>query len=82
MKDYKYLLFIEVGSKPKTKVFEVKNKISLYKLGSIKWFPAWRKYCFFIDVPSIFDADCLSDIQDFINTLMAERKKDKERGKS
>jgi len=75
MNDYKYLVFVEVESKTKTKVFEVRNKLSGGILGFVKWYAPWRKYCLFIDFPGlVFDASCLADIQDFINKLMAERK--------
>ena len=75
MKDYKYLSFVELMSKGKTKVFEVRNKISGGCLGSIKWYVPWRRYCLFIDFPGlVFDAGCLADIQDFINSLMTERR--------
>jgi len=73
---YKYLSFIETDSKPKTKVFEVRNNISKDLLGFVKWYAPWRKYCFFTrQYELVFDAGCLADIQDFIDTLMEERKK-------
>jgi hypothetical protein len=78
MKEYKYLKFIEVEAKTKTKVFEVRNKLYGDLLGFVKWYAPWRKYCLFLDSAGIvFDANCLADIHDFINTLMAERKGNK-----
>jgi len=75
---YKYISFIELDSKPKTKVFEVRNFSGGALLGCVKWYAPWRKYCFFIDFPGrVFDAGCLADIQDFMNKLMAERKEAK-----
>lgn len=43
-----YLEFNElIPNKPiKTKIFEVKNKITDYYLGDIKWDFAWRQYVF------------------------------------
>ena len=79
MNDYKYLSFIELNPNKKTKVFEVRNKISGGRLGCVKWYAPWRRYCFFVDFPGIvFDAGCLADIQDFINKLMEERKEKNE----
>ncbi len=76
MKDYKYLSFIETKSKPKTKVYAVKSKSFGDLLGYVKWYAPWRKYCYFISYAGlVFDAGCLADIQDFINTLMDERRK-------
>ena len=78
MKDYKYLKFIEAALKPKTKVFEVRSKVSGELLGYVKWYAPWRRYCFIVDLPNtLFDASCLADIQDFINTLMTERRGEK-----
>jgi len=78
MKDYKYLSFVEVASKTKTKVFGVRSKVPCPPLGLVKWYAPWRRYCLFIDRPNIvFDAGCLADIQDFINTLMEERREGK-----
>jgi hypothetical protein len=71
----KYLCFEELESKPKTKQFAVKNKTSDFILGYVKWYSPWRRYCFFIDKPSlVFDTGCLGEICDFINKLMLERK--------
>jgi hypothetical protein len=73
---YKYISFIEQEPKAKTKVFAVMSKQSNVLLGSVKWYGPWRRYCLFIDKPGfVFDAGCLADIQDFMNRLMAERRK-------
>jgi hypothetical protein len=76
MNKYKFISFIEQEPKAKTKVFEVRSKQFNALLGSVKWYGPWRRYCLFIDKPGlVFDADCLADIQDFINGLMADRRK-------
>jgi len=73
--DSQYLCFEELEPKPKTKQFAVKNKTSDFILGYVKWYGPWRKYCFFTDLSEIvFDVGCLTEICDFINKLMAERK--------
>jgi hypothetical protein len=75
MNEYKYLSFVELPPKAKTKCFWVKNKLTGYLLGAIKWYAPWRKYCFFVDTTGlVFDAGCLADIQEFMNGLMAERR--------
>jgi len=57
-----------------TSRWAVRNRKSNYLLGWIKWYGAWRRYCFFPLVDSVFSADCLADIQETIGALMAERK--------
>lgn len=34
-------------------------------LGAIKWYGAWRRYCFFPLGQTIFEQDCLRDIAAF-----------------
>jgi len=79
-KTYKYLCFEELKAKTKTKQFTVRNKLSDFILGYVKWYAPWRRYCFFTrpyQSEIVFDASCLADIQDFINGLMSERKEKK-----
>ena len=73
--EYKYISFTERDPKPKTKVFTVESKNFCCLLGVVKWHTPWRRYCFFVEDGTFFDADCLRDIQDFINGLMLERRK-------
>jgi len=80
----KYLCFEEIGKylnafqlevKTKTKQFAIKNEASGIVLGYVKWYAPWRKYCFFTAHSDlIFDAGCLTEIKDFIDGLMSERK--------
>jgi len=72
-----YLHFEELERKTKTKLFAIKNKLSGLVLGSVKWYAPWRRYCFFpTHANLVFDAGCLSEINNFINKLMEERKKE------
>jgi hypothetical protein len=73
---YKYICFEERHLPKKTRTFLVKNKAFNYLLGEIKWYAPWRKYCFCTSISEgrVFDAGCLSDIQEFITQLMSERK--------
>jgi hypothetical protein len=61
----------------KTKIFLVKTLDSDSFLGVIKWYGAWRKYCFFPtpDVQTVYEWICLRDIADF---CQEETKKYKE----
>lgn len=58
----------------KTTTYEVRNLDKTILLGHIKWHGAWRKYCFFPQGDTIFDAICLQDIIMFIDAQMAVRK--------
>ncbi len=67
----KYINFEFLEKKPKTVVYAVVNiKYGNY-LGIIKWYPAWRKYCFFSnDGNYIYDTICLNEISEFMQGLM------------
>lgn len=63
-----YLKFIEIPTGQKTKRWKIFSKSSGDWLGSIKWYGAWRQYCFFTDTDNltIWNKGCLADIQKFI----------------
>jgi len=57
----------------KTKIIGVGNN-SGEKLGIIKWKVGWRRYTFEPYPETVWDCKCLTDIIEFINELMEERK--------
>lgn len=63
----KYLTIQQTGTSQsgKTKVFQVRG-INQRLLGEIKWYVAWRKYCFFPCYVTIFDSNCLTEILAFL----------------
>ncbi len=65
----KYLEFSLIEKKPKTKVIGVWSKKSANRLGIIKWYRPWRQYAFFPEKDTLFNVDCLSDIQSHIKEL-------------
>jgi len=70
-----YLTFTEVlenKEKRKTLIFEIYSNCVL---GKIKWHAPWRKYCFFPEGNTIWDLNCLKEVNDFIVALMRDRKK-------
>lgn len=71
----KYLEFRLLEQKPKTQVVGVMSRYAGIKLGTIKWYPRWRQYAFFPESDTIFNTECLNDIQAYIKKLMEERKK-------
>lgn len=69
----KYLKFKQIPFKGKTKRFEIISKSSGDILGRISWYSNWRQYTFSPSYPTVWNKDCLKDIQDFIQQLMLER---------
>ena len=35
------------------------------KLGEVRWFSRWRKYCFFPSPETVYEEICLGDISEF-----------------
>lgn len=60
----------------RTIVVTVSNVRSGAVLGEIKWYPAWRQYAFYPSTQkiTIWNGDCLTDIQDVIKRLMEARR--------
>jgi hypothetical protein len=72
LKKTKYLNFKEIGDTGKTKLIVVENTFGV-KLGLIRWYGPWRKYCFIPSDGTTYDTSCLNDIIVFINELMDKR---------
>ena len=70
---YEYVHFEKTEDKPKTSVWSCQNKKSNDELGIVKWYAAWRGYCYFPTVQAVYSAGCLADIQDFIGVQMSKR---------
>jgi hypothetical protein len=67
-----YLIFTQFHDTGKTKQFLVaSNNIDLAEL---KWYAPWRRYCLFPFVQTIWDKNCLQEVQQKIDELMNERK--------
>jgi len=77
LKETKYLQFIVKEHKPKTKVVAVVNKTHQEEIGEIRWYSAWRQYCFFPYDRTIWNKGCLTDINDMITELTPVRPKPK-----
>lgn len=43
------------------------------ELGTIKWYAPWRRYVFFPDPGTLYDAGCLTEIATFIEQHMEAR---------
>jgi len=70
----KYLVFDVIDEKPKTIVVSVMSKNHGDILGYIKWYGKWRQYVFSPENFTLFNNGCLHEIEDFITTLMQQRK--------
>jgi hypothetical protein len=73
--EYNYLSFDFTEKQPKkTSSWNCRNKRTKDVLGVVKWYSAWRQYCFFPTCPAVYNNSCLSDISDFLTQLNKERK--------
>lgn len=75
----KYLLFKDEGKadvpKAKTRVWAVLNRQNSNILGYVKWYPFWRKYCFFPERTVCFDNGCMDSISEFCKERTDEHRK-------
>ena len=67
----KYIDFVQIESKNKTKVEEVRTKEGIV-LGIIKWHGSWRQYSFFPMPNTVFEKTCLADITEELKRLQEE----------
>lgn len=63
-------IYFERTDKPskdaKTETYNVRSKDGDFLIGVVKWYTAWRKYCFFPANDCVFETDCLTDITFFV----------------
>jgi len=63
---------IENGDR-KTLIWRVESRDAPYvKLGEVRFYPQWRKYCFFPADRTLFEPDCLRDIAQFCEDKTVE----------
>lgn len=73
-----YLDFIpKTIARRKTAYVEIRSKSNGVMLGSIEWYGAWRQYCFWPLVTTVWSTGCLEQVKTEIERLMAERRKRK-----
>ena len=78
LKETKYLRFIDVEAyRQKTKIISIVNIHHDEVIGEIKWFSKWRQYCFSPNFNTIWNKECLEDVNSIIKELMDERKPEK-----
>jgi hypothetical protein len=64
----KYIHFVKIDDKPKTSVWSVVNTSGGYSIGTIKWNPGWRQYCFFPEANMVISTGCMQDIIAFVES--------------
>lgn len=78
-----YMTARMVEQKPKTQVWEIKNKHHDVPLGTVKWNGDWRQYCFFLEADTVFSSGCMKEIETFLNGLNRDKRSEiQERKKS
>lgn len=56
----------QAGTKGKTHVFVISNKLDQSHLGQVRWFGRFRKYCYFTNGSDcVFDNNCMKEIIEF-----------------
>ena len=60
----------------KTPIYHIETLGGLY-LGEIKWYGAWRKFCFFPNKETIWDNKCLKLVIDFLDRINKEWRESK-----
>jgi hypothetical protein len=63
-----------LGGTDKADTWSCRNNHSGGELGIVAWYGPWRMFCF-IPEDSLFSADCLRDIKDFLEALNARTSK-------
>ena len=73
--DY-FMISEEVVEGRKTSILHIHSNQGHY-LGDIKWYGAWRKFCFYPIQETIWDNKCLSELLNFLEQYNKEwRNKD------
>lgn len=57
-----YLDFVPELATTKTERWSVQNRRSGTQLGTVKWYSAWRQYCYFPSVQQVLSAGCMDSI--------------------
>lgn len=73
----KYLKFVELEKTGLTRRVAVESKHTNIQLGIIKWWSHWRRYCFFPEPNTLWSAECMSQIQNQLSSMMKEHKNSK-----
>lgn len=67
-KDY-FTITKHIVLKRKTPIYYIFSKLSATCIGTIKWYGAWRKFCFFPENETIWDTKCLLQLQTCLDEI-------------
>ena len=70
-----YMEAFPIEKKPQTWVYGVVSHRWGVKLGLVKWYAPWRQYCFFPHNNTVWAKNCLTEVNEFIEGLMNERRR-------
>lgn len=68
---YEFIEFIRKTSSGKTERYTCQNRRSAGELGEVKYYGAWRQYCYFPTAQAVYSKGCLDDISHFVARLNA-----------
>jgi len=71
-----YVDLLAKSKSGKTNIYQVVSNGVF--LGDIKWHAPWRKYAFFPDANTLYEQDCLKDLESFLTEITVKYKKNKE----
>lgn len=75
MAESRYLEFVdETPPDRKTRIVKIVSIRSSDTLGHILWYGPWRQYAFFPERATIWNPECLRDVNARIEALMEERR--------
>ena len=76
-----FMISEEIVEGRKTPILHIHSNEGYY-LGDIKWYGAWRKFCFYPNQDTVWDNKCLSELLNFLEQYNKEwRNKDAKNSK-
>lgn len=66
--NYKYIRFVNIDDE-----WRCMTRRGYIQIGKVQWYPHWGRFCFMPLAMTVFSADCLADIINFIQQLASER---------
>jgi hypothetical protein len=73
----RWVYFTETADTGKTKRWDVHAVQGDIYLGEIRWYGGWRQYVFYPAISTLWNAECLLDVSQFIGEQMVVRKEER-----
>ncbi len=58
--------------------YYIRNRASGEDLATISWYGAWRQFCFFPEIGTVWSDGCLREVRHCLGLIEAKRKRAKE----